>query len=65
MTDGGETPHEIFVAVRVGEIWRVMDTRNGRLVDSGPLTQHEAVDLAALLNSMAGMARGDKPDRPA
>lgn len=64
MTDNSENPTEIFVAVRVGESWRVVDTRNGEPVASGPLTELEAIDLAALLNNMAKGIQSDRPDRP-
>lgn len=44
---------EVFQTVCVGQSWQVIDKRSGHPVQCGPLDEFEAVELAALLSSMA------------
>jgi hypothetical protein len=44
---------ELFVPVRVGETWQVLDTRSGDQVVAGPLGEVEAIELALLLTALA------------
>jgi hypothetical protein len=53
MIKSSETAQEIFVAVRVGKTWRVMDTRSGTRLGSGPLDEVEATSIASLLTRLA------------
>lgn len=42
-----------FLAVFAGVSWSVIDQRTGEQVQVGRLSQHEAVELSAMLTSMA------------
>ncbi|WP_108397473.1 hypothetical protein [Devosia submarina] len=52
---------EVFEAVQTGRHWQVVDKRNGRHVQCGPLDEFAAAELAALLSSMALDMAPDKP----
>jgi hypothetical protein len=52
---------EVFQTVRVGRSWQVVDKRSGQHVQCGPLDEFEAVELAALLTSMALEMTPSKP----
>lgn len=43
-----------FLAVPAGVSWCVIDQRTGHQVHVGNLSQHEAVELSAMLSTMAG-----------